>query len=80
MNLNKINENLNKGMIGIFISIIPLSLLTIAFPIIGYILGVLIYTLMIVTFLNFVVATYLFIKQINDILEQFIITEYGQGE
>ncbi len=80
MNLNKINEKLNNGMIGLFGSIILLSLLTIILPIVGYILAYALIALMIITFVNFILATYLFVKQINEILEQLIITQYGQGE
>jgi len=80
MNLKKINEKLNNGMIGLFGSIILLSLLTIILPILGYVLAYTIIALMIVTFVNFILSTYLFVKQINDILEQLIISQYGQGE
>jgi len=80
MNLKKINEKLNNGMIGLFGSIIFLSLLTIILPIVGYILAYALIALMIITFVNFILATYLFVKQINDILEQLIISQYGQGE
>jgi ABC-type proline/glycine betaine transport system permease subunit len=80
MKLKKINEILNKGMIGIFISIIPLSLLALLLPVVGYVIGFLLYALMFVTCLNFILSTYLFIKDINDILEQLIISQYEQGE
>ena len=80
MNLKKINEKLNNGMIGLFGSIILLTLLTLILPILGYVLAYALIALMIITFVNFILATYLFVKQINDILEQLIITQYGQGE
>jgi hypothetical protein len=67
-------------MIGIFISIIPLSLLALLLPVVGYVIGFLLYALMFVTCLNFILSTYLFIKDINDILEQLIISQYEQGE
>jgi hypothetical protein len=80
MNLKKINEFLNKGMIGLFGSIILLSLVTIILPIFAYVLAYAIIVLMIVTFVNFILATYLFMKQINEIIEQLIISQYEQGE
>jgi len=68
MNLQKLNTFLTNGMIGIFVSIIPFILLTLLFPILSDVIAFQLIVLMIVTTVNFVLTTYLFIIQINGII------------
>lgn len=79
MNLQKLNEILTKGMIGIFASIFPFILLTLLFPILSYVIMFQLIILMIVTALNFVLTTYLLIIQINGIIE-VLFKQYEQGK
>lgn len=71
MNLQRLNNFLTKGMIGVFASILPFSILSLVFPIVAYLLSVILIVLMILTVGNFVLTTYLFIKQIINILNFF---------
>jgi ABC-type proline/glycine betaine transport system permease subunit len=69
--LSTINEKLTKGMVGIFLSIIPLSLLTLLLPVIGYALAITLILLMLVTAATIVTTTILFVQQINQLMENF---------
>lgn len=71
MNLQKINDNLTKVMIGIFLSIMTLTLIAIILPVLGYVIVVLMYLLMITTLINLGLSTYLMIQQINKMIENF---------
>jgi hypothetical protein len=71
MNLLKINDFLTKGMIGIFVSIIPLTLITILLPVVGYAVAILMMLLFVVTFANLVIATILIVMQMNELIENF---------
>jgi hypothetical protein len=72
MNLKKINENLTKAMIGTFVSFIALCIVTLFIPIVAYLVVGILYMLMIVTFTNFMFTTYLFIMQMNKMIEDFL--------
>jgi hypothetical protein len=69
MNLQRLNDFLTKGMIGVFISIIPFSLLTLMFPIFSYMIIIQMIVLLIVAGVNFLLTTYLLVKQIVGILD-----------
>jgi ABC-type transport system involved in cytochrome bd biosynthesis fused ATPase/permease subunit len=69
MNLQRLNDFFVKGMIGVFASILPFSLLTLAFPILGYLVAFLLIVLMIVTGVAFVLSSILLVKQMVSILD-----------
>lgn len=56
---------------GTFVSIITLCLLAMLFPVLAYIVVVLIYLLAITTLTSFSVSTYLMVKQINKMIDDF---------
>ncbi len=78
MTLSKINDYLTKGMIGTFVSILPLSLLTLLIPVIGYVVAVLLMLLFLITITNLIVATILLAQQINSMMDNFF-KQYEQG-
>ena len=69
MSLQRLNDFLTKGMIGVFASILPFSLLTLLLPALGYVVAFLLIVLMIVTAANVVVTTIAFVKQIIELLD-----------
>jgi ABC-type bacteriocin/lantibiotic exporter with double-glycine peptidase domain len=71
MNLKKINDNLTKIMISTFLGVMILSFVSVVLPMFLYSLVFLLYVLMIITFLNFALSTYLMIQQINEMIEEF---------
>lgn len=79
MNLQKINEFLTKGMIGVFVSIFPFVALTLQFPIFSNIIAFQLILLMVITAVNFVLTTYLLIIQINSIIDS-LFKQYEQGK
>ena len=68
MNLQRLNDFLIKGMIGVFASILPFCLLTLLFPIFSYMITIVLIVLMVVTAACTVLTTYLLVKQIIEIL------------
>lgn len=73
MNLSKVNENLTKGMIGIFFLIFLLSLVAIVLPNLSYIIVGLLYLLLAVTGVTFALSSYLIVKHINQAIEKMFI-------
>ncbi len=71
MTLQKINDILNKTMIGAFVSIIVLTLVAMLIPFFGYVVGVLLYALGIITLANLAISTYLMVQYINKMMEEF---------
>lgn len=71
MNLQRLNTILTNGMIGVFISIIPLSLLTLFFSIFEYLLVFALVLLGIIIVINLVVTTITFVIQINEMMDNF---------
>jgi len=70
MTLQKINDKLTQGMVAVFTAIVPLSLLTIVLPILGYVVAVLIVLLGISTIVNFVLGSYLLSIQMAKMIDQ----------
>lgn len=77
MNLQRLNNFLTKGMVGIFLSIIPFTLLALLFPIYSYMIAFQLIVLMIITGICTVLTTYLLIKQINEIIDS-LFKQYEQ--
>jgi len=71
MNLQKLNNVLTTGMIGTFITIIPISILSIVFPIINYVLAALLILLMLLTALSTIAVTVWFIVDMNKMIDNF---------
>jgi hypothetical protein len=71
MNLKKINDNLTKIMIYTFLGVLILCFASVVLPMFLYSLVFLLYALMIITFINLVLSTYLIIQQINEMIEEF---------
>lgn len=71
MNFYKTNEFLTRGMIATFIAIIPLSLLGIVFPILGYVVASLILVLLGTTTINFFLSAILMGYELSKAMDQF---------
>jgi len=73
MTLQRLNNYLTKGMIGILISLIPLLILTVvSSTIFGYVFGIMLCILMFVTAVNFITATILLAIDFNKLIDAFI--------
>ena len=71
MNFYKTNEFLTRGMLAIFIAIVPLSLLGIVLPILGYVVASLLIVLLSTTALNFFLSAILMGYELSQIMDQF---------
>lgn len=74
MNLQRINRLLTDGMIGTFIPVIPLSLLTLLSPFFGYIVVLLMFILAMLIAVNIVVTTIALVIQINEMIDKAVET------
>jgi len=77
--LQKINDKLTKGMIAIFVAIIPLSLMTIILPVLGFVVAGLIVLLGFIVIVNFVLGTFLMAHQIAKMVDQ-VMKQYEQEQ
>lgn len=78
MNLQRLNNFLTNGMIGVFASIFPLSILTLLFPIFGYVVAFALVLLAAITAINFVATTIALVIQINEMVSNFF--KYYESE
>lgn len=71
MNFYKTNEFLTRGMLAVFTAIVPLSLLAIVFPVLGYIVAVLLVVLLSATAINFFLSAILMGYELSLVMDQF---------